>query len=884
MQHLVKFPHKLSTEEVVRRYDTKIDTGLNADEINRRREQFGENQLREQESKSPIRIFLEQFLDPVIYLLIVATALAFIFGEWIEGIAVTVVILLTVIIGFIMEWQATRSMEALREMAKTRSKVLRNGTEKVLKSTDLVPGDIMKLEMGDVVAADARIIEHENLAIKEAALTGESTQVEKKIEPLSEETALADRNNMVFKGTLVTRGTAKVVVTATGDETELGKIGKMTRSAERETTPLEKKLNRLSKRLIWLTLILAVMIAVSGYVQGKPLGLMIETAIALAVAAIPEGLPIVATIALARGMLRLAKKSVIIKKLEAVQTLGEVGTICTDKTGTLTENQMRAEMVIVNHQELEVGENWLENAKQESNYDALEKLIKVGLLCNNVPLEKGKREGDPLEVALLEMGEASAIDPTEVRANYPEVKEIPFDSELKLMSTINEWDDRYWVCVKGALKALLERCEKVMVGKEVQAFTDKKAWNEQADKMAAKGLRVLAFAYRETDRQPSDDALYDDLVFLGIVGFLDPPRQDIRPAIETFQRAGIHIVMITGDHPETAAKIAEEVGIFDQNELTNRVVKGTELTNFDTMDEEKKQAILEASVFARVNPEQKLDLISFYQEQNQILGMTGDGVNDAPALKKADIGIAMGERGTEAAKEVADIILKDDKFTSIELAIRQGRIIFKNIQHFVVYLLSSNLAEIISVALASLASLPLPLLPLQILYLNLVTDVFPALALGMGKGEKDIMEQPPRDPSAPIMPRKLWITMIIYGLSITAAVLGITIYGTYGLDLPDEEINNMAFYTLVGAQLINVFNLPKRQLSFFVNDITKNLWVWGAIGLCILLTALGYLLPILRGPLSLVPLDWSQMGLVVLFSFGSLLLAQLCKRLFRWTV
>ncbi|MDX1667157.1 MAG: cation-transporting P-type ATPase, partial [Saprospiraceae bacterium] len=854
----IKIPEKIHAQEakeVLKELDTDLSRGLTEAEVQKRREKFGANRLAKEERKNIGLIFLEQFLDPVIYVLAAATILAFTFEHYIEGVAVAIVILITALIGFFMEWQAIRSMEQLRKMAETVCRVLRGGEEKEIKATELVPGDIVLLKMGDVVPADARLIEHENLAVKESALTGESTQVDKQADPIQEDAPLAERSDMVFKGTLVSRGTARVVVTATGDETELGKITRMTREAEQEKTPLEKRLNTLSHRLIQLTLVLAVIIAAAGYVQGRPLLLMIETAVALAVAAIPEGLPIVATIALARGMLRLARRRVIIKKLEAVQTLGEASVICTDKTGTLTENRMEVQDLVLEAEHIDLKQGSPEKHKNE---EALNWLLKVSVLCNDAEPGSDDEEpkGDPLEVALLQVAQKMGKEAQEMRADFPEETELPFDTEKKMMGTLNRTEEGFVICVKGAVEPLLERCVKSLHPDGAGDFSDedRKEWENKADELASDGLRTLGFAYREASEKPEEEDFMHDLTFLGIAGFIDPPRSDVKDAIATCHNAGIQVVMVTGDHPKTALEIARQIGLVDKGE-TAKVVHGKDLEPPGSLSEEEQESLLATNVFARVTPAQKLDLIDLYQKHDRIVGMTGDGVNDAPALKKADIGIAMGIRGTEAAKEVADAILRDDRFTTIELAIKQGRIIFENIRKFVIYLLSSNLAEIISVAGASLSNLPLPLLPLQILYLNLVTDVFPALALGLGEGERKIMDRPPRDPKEPIMPRRKWISTIVYGLGITAGVLGITLYGNLYMKASKEIVNNMAFYTLVGAQLLNVLNLPGRDVSFFRNEVTTNLWVWGAILLCILLTAMGYFIPLLREVLSLVPIE-----------------------------
>jgi len=873
--------YSIPLEKLISDLKTDSSKGLGQSEIEKRRRAFGRNELKEQKQKSILLILLEQFLDPVIYMLLAAASLGFAFGEYIEAVAVLVVILITAAIGFFMEWQAVRSMEALRKMTLSHTRVLRSGREDVLESWELVPGDVVLLEAGDVVPADARIIEHENLAVKESALTGESMQVEKSTEILPEETHLSERLNMVFSGTLITRGTVKAIVTATGNETELGKISELTHQAEDEATPIEKKLAALSKRLIWLTLILAVLIAISGYVQGRELEQMIKTAIALAVASIPEGLPIVATIALARGMLRLAKDRVIIKELSSVETLGSTGVICTDKTGTLTENEMSVHSIFLPQREIELEEESSTLlTEQRKSDETINRLLEAGVLCNNVQISGNEiSQGDPIEVALVELALKATVDIENFRAQHPEIVELPFDTETKMMAVQNQFENGYRVSVKGALESVLHHCDKVLEKGDPVPLTNKDEWSNAASDMAAEGLRTLAFAYGESPTEFSKDQMVNGLTFLGLVGFIDPPRLDVKDAIRTCKDAGIRVVMVTGDHPETARSIAQAVGLLDGDGDIEKVFIGKELGQSIEADSSSKDELLRARIFARVNPSQKLKLVDFYQKNKFVVGMTGDGVNDAPALKKADIGIAMGIRGTEAAKEVADVILRDDQFTSIELAIRQGRIIFENIRNFVVYLLSSNLAEIIAVALASISNLPLPLLPLQILYLNLVTDVFPALALGLGEGQQNIMKHTPRPLDEPIMPKKYWLSTIIYGLGITAGVLGIKVFAHFYLKLDPEKVNNLAFYTLVLAQLLNVLNLPKRDESFFFNEVTKNKWVWGALVLCLLLTFLGYIIPPLREVLSLVPITSAELFWVFVFSLLSLVVSQLVKRM-----
>lgn len=867
-----KSPHVSSTDEVLDQLNSG-EKGLSGEETRRRLEIYGLNLLEKKKKKSVAFVFLEQFLDPIIYILTAAMILAFVFQEWLEGFSVLFVIMMTTLIGFFMELQAIRSVEALQKLAPMKSKVLRDSEVENIDSSLLVPGDIIILEMGDVIPADARLIESNGLALKEAVLTGESHQVEKVTDRLDGEVPVSDQRNMVFSGTIVSRGNGLAVVTSTGNHTKIGEISDLTQKAEKVRTPLEKKLSRLSRKLIWLTLILAALTTLSGYIQGKDLMLMIKTGIALAVAAIPEGLPIVATISLAKGMLRLSKQNVIIKKLESVETLGEIGVICTDKTGTLTENKMVARKIILQNESLEE----IDISSQGSSIpqDLKERIFQVSALCNNADADQ--LSGDPMETGLLELVMGLGGNVPGIRKEFSRIKEEPFDTEKKLMLTINKENDHFLVCVKGAMEAILKHCRRLQNGDEIVPLKNKEDWMKEGERMAADGLRTLALAYKNESEELPGEPL-NDLVLLGIVGFEDPPRQDVPQAIETYRKAGVKVVMVTGDHPQTALKIGEEIGLADANTNSDSVMYGPDIGDLKTISNDNKKKILDASIFARMIPEQKLDLVNFYQENKLLVGMLGDGVNDTPALKKADIGISMGIRGTEAAKEVADVILMDDKFTSTELAIRQGRNIFENIRHFVVFLLSCNMAEIIAVAIASMSNLPLPLMPLQILFLNLVTDVFPALALGMGKGNNTVMDQPPRSSEEPIITKSLWQSITAYSLSITLVVIGITWYADSIRGYDSAIVNNMAFYTLILGQLLNVFNLPSRKASFIFNEVTRNKWVWGAIILSILIVIIAYWIPFLNLMLSLKPLNFTQLSMIVAFGSLSVVLTQIMKR------
>ncbi len=878
---MIQNAFSLSIQDIVKVLQCDIQEGLTNKEVQERLLRFGPNKIPEKGPKKRILILADQFKDPIIYILWIAFLLAVILGDWPEGVAILVVIAITIGIGYFMELQAVRALEKLRSLGRVKTRVLRNGAVKTVEAAALVPGDILLLQAGDIVSADARLVKVEGLRVKEAALTGESLNIEKDTDPLPSDTLLPERKNMVYKGTFVVNGTANAIVVATGMHTELGKIQVLSEEAEKTQTPIERKLAQLSRWLIGLTVLLALLVVISGIYSGMDLKLMIQTGVALAVAAIPEGLPIVATIALARGMLSLSKKQVIIKKLEAVHTLGATNIICTDKTGTLTEDRQKVHTLTFQEKELiKVNEHYDALKKLASERSDLDRMIITGVLCNESPTTKGERIGDSIDIALLELAENLGYDPKKVREDYPEVMIFPFDTNRKFMLTVNRTNhDRYVVCAKGAFEVLVKHCSTVLVNDTIVPFENKNEWHDNVEKMASEGFRMLALAYRDLEIAPEKARILEDLTFIGVIGFIDPARTDVKDTISLYKNAGIKVVMMTGDHQQTAGKIAEEIGMISAENIPDQVIHAADLAEFGKGDTQFDKKVLEASVFARVTPKQKLDLITTYQKHGDIVGMFGDGVNDVPALRKADIGIAMGIRGTEVAREAADVILKNDKFTAMELAIHQGRLIFEHIRQFVVYLLSCNLAEIISVGVAAIMALPAPLLPLQILYLNLITDVFPALALGMGKGDEDLMNQPPREPDEPIMTRKLWVTTAVCGLSITVAVLGITLYSYLSLELPFEVINNMAFYTLVLAQLLNIFNMPSRKASFIVNEVTKNPWVWGALVLCVFIVVISNLIPLVAEALSLVNLSLEQWGIITAFASGSLVFTQLIKRL-----
>lgn len=825
--------------EVVRELGVPPDRGLDSGEVKKRRRIHGPNRLREAKRKSAWQVLADQFKSLIILLLALAATLSFAFGEWMEGVAIVVVIAVNGAIGFLTELRAVRSTEALRRLGEVSAKVRREGQIQEVPAQALVPGDIVVVEAGDIVTADLRLIEASKLQADESALTGESLPVGKKTEPVGGDAPLAEQANMLFKGTAVTRGSGEGAVVATGMSTELGRISSLVEEAEEEATPLEKRLDQLGHKLIWATLAIALVVAISGLLAGKELFLMIETAIALAVAAIPEGLPIVATIALARGMWRMARRNALINRLSAVETLGATNIICTDKTGTLTENRMTVARIALASGEVEIsGEGeFTKNGRPISPAEEeLRKALEVGVLCNNASLEpggaNGGREGvgDPLEVALLVAGAQGGINRKRLIEELPEAREDAFDPAVKMMATFHEDDGRYRVAVKGAPESLLEACSGVLTedGETELDGGDRGRWLERSERMAEEGLRVLGLARKAVDSL--DVAPYQGLTFVGLVGLLDPPRREVRRAIDLCQEAGIRVVMVTGDQPVTARNIALATGLIDDEGA--EVVQGGRLRSPEELSEEERRHLLHVPIFARVSPKQKLDLIALYQRSGSIVAMTGDGVNDAPALKKAEIGVAMGQRGTQVAREAADMVLKDDAFSTVVAAVAQGRVIFENIRKFVLYLISCNVSEIMAVSLASLANAPLPILPLQILFLNLVTDVFPALALGVGEGDPSVMERLPRDPKEPILTRAHWLAIGGYGLAITLSVLGALALALAWLGMEEQQAVTASFLTLAFAQLWHVFNLRDRGSSFLRNDITRNRFVWGALALC----------------------------------------------------
>jgi len=844
-----------NTDGVLDHLKVDADTGLSTDEVLRRRDIHGPNLLIQAGGKSVLSILLHQFDSIIVWLLAAGAAFSLYLGDMAEFFAILVVLFINGAIGFVTEYRAIRSMEALRRIARVRTRVRRDGKEIAVDARDLVPGDIVLLEEGNVVVADMRLVEALDMHCDESALTGESVPVIKQTAPLKADTILADRLNMAFKGSAVTRGQGEAVVTATGMDTQLGHISALAQSAEGAVTPLERRLDRLGHRLVWLTLALALFTVLVGILRGHDFADMVQTGVALAVAAIPEGLPVVATLTLARGMWRMAARNALISNMPSVETLGATTLIMTDKTGTLTENQMTAVRYLLAGGDIDLVRSGqrLQPTSLEGQA-ALAEAIRIGALCNSAVFEDEEEDvpdrGDPMELALLVAAQSAGVDRSDLLDDMPRTGLSPFDPSLKMMASMHRHAEGTYFAVKGAPEALIKHCDSVQIDGAAHPLSeeDQRAWIARARTVAGEGLRLLALASKTSP--DGNGSPYGGLTLAGIVCLLDPVRPGVPEAIRAAQHAGVRVIMMTGDHADTAATIAERAGLGDGD---ISVIEGADIGDIDKMlaGDAGYDEILHTDVFARLEPETKLKLVTLFQQHGEVVAVTGDGVNDAPALKKSDIGIAMGQRGTEVAREAADMVLKDDAFSTIIAAMQQGRVIFGNIRSFVLYLMSCNVSEILVVGLAVGLGLPTPLLPLQILFLNLITDVFPAFALGLSKGDRAVMERPPRDPQGSIVTGGHWVLIgtlggLITGLTLTAFMLAL-----FWLELPAEGAVTVAFLTLALAQLWNVFNMRKAGSGIVKNEVTVNPYVWAALVLCLTLIAAALWLPILSQVLRL---------------------------------
>ena len=857
-------PHAMTASETLAASEVSPINGLFETDVRHRAAQYGPNSIAARPPLSAWHVLAHQFRSPVVYLLAGAAALAFVFRELEEGLAIVAVLAVNALIGLFTELKAARSIEALRALGGRMARVRRDGHTRLVPAEELVPGDIVLVDAGDAIAADLRLIEASNLAADESTLTGESVAVHKDIAAVAADARLAERRSMLFKGTAITRGSGIGVVTAIGSHTELGRISRLVADAEAGSSPLEKKLARLSGQLVWATIIVAAIIVGVGLVTHDNVFLIIEAGIALAVAAIPEGLPIVATLALARGMWRMARQNALIERLSAVETLGATTVILTDKTGTLTENRMTVRRLWIDSGEIDI----TDHARKLANDALVTRLLTTAVLCNDATLGHTARDssGDPMELALLRAGRAAGLNRHALSTAHPLAAKHTFDSANKMMATVHTDGSRFLIAVKGAPEAVLAACTRAATERGDVPMDDvmRKAWSDRVDHLGTHGLRVLAGAGKSAAR--ADAAPYEELTFLGLLALEDPARADVPQAIDDCRRAGIRVVMVTGDHAVTARSIGRAVGL-----PSTKVVEGCHV---QTLIKGGHADLAAAGIFARVSPAEKLALVRAYQEAGDVVAMTGDGVNDAPALKQADIGVAMGLRGTDVAREAAAMVLLDDAFPTIVKAIREGRVIFGNIRCFVAYLLSCNLSEVIVVGLAILLTLPLPILPLQILYLNLVTDVFPAFALAMGEGERDVLARPPRDPKEPIVGRAQWIVIALQSIALSAGTFGALVLANAWLALPSRETVTVTFLTLAFAQLWHVFDMRHARAAPFNNEVTRNPWVWAALALCTLLLAVPPYVAPMAQVLHLAPLTPAMWSVVVAMSLLPMLVVQ----------
>lgn len=857
-----------TSEEVMKTLQVN-DKGLNDLEIKNRREKYGFNELSEGAKKSHLQIFLEQFKDFLVLILIGAAIISSFLGKFESTLVILVVVIINAILGTVQHIKAEQSLSSLKALSSPIAKVLRNGKKLEIPSREILVGDILFLDAGDYVSADGRIIENYSLQINESSLTGESESVLKLTEVINEENvSIGDRKNMVFSGSFVTYGRAVIVVTAIGMSTEIGKIANLLESAKEKKTPLQVNLDNFGKKLAYVILVISAIIFALNIFRGQAIMDSLMFAVSLAVAAIPEALSSIVTIVLALGTQKMSHENAIIRKLHAVESLGSISVICSDKTGTLTQNKMTVQKVYVD--EKIVPHDKLDHDK------LLEKnLVLMALLCNDAVTAENKEIGDPTEVALVNLGAIYDLDELDIRKNYPRVSEVPFDSDRKLMSTANKLKDKTYMITKGALDVLLSRTSNIVTSSGVKPLTekDKKEIEKVNKEFSQSGLRVLAFAYKEIENGKTVGVTDEnDLIFVGLISMMDPPRIESATAVASCIKAGIKPVMITGDHKITASAIAKQIGILNNE---SEAMEGYELDSIS--DEDLKTKVENISVYARVSPEHKIRIVRAWQEKGNVVAMTGDGVNDAPALKQADIGIAMGITGTEVAKDAAAMVLMDDNFSTIVKAISNGRSIYSNIKNSIKFLLSGNTAGILSVLYASLLALPIPFAPVHLLFINLVTDSLPAIAIGLEPHNKNIMNEKPRDISSPILNKAFAIEVIMEGLLITISTM--TAFHI-GLSTGNHIVaSTMAFATLCLSRLFHGFN-SRSQESIFRIGVFSNRYLWIATILGALLLELILRFKPLMGVFEVAILTSNQHSLVYGLSLVPLILIQMYKLLF----
>lgn len=808
----------MKIEDVCKDMQVNPESGLTDQEARKRLEQYGPNEIAQKKRRTIWQMFFSQFTDFLIIILLAAAVISILVGEGVDAVLIIIIVLLNATLSTIQESKAEKSLQLLKKMAAPMAKVIRDGVVQTISSREIVPGDVVLLETGNYVPADGRLIEAVNLSISEAALTGESQPVDKTTDAIDKDKlTVGDRLNMVYSGTIVAKGRGKAIVTSTGNETELGKIAKMLSEMEEEETPLQKNLEKLGKQIGLIVLAICAVVFVVGIFEGNPLLEMFLTSVSLAVAAVPEGLPAVVTIVLALGMYNMVKRHAVIRRLQAVEALGSVNVICSDKTGTLTKNEMTVVKYYLHPSMLFEHKQ----AKQNSS-KSLQSLLMGATLCNDsfITMKDGNRvtSGDPTEIALAVAAFDLGIEKAILEEKMPRIHEIPFDSDRKMMTTVHKDQNKTLSFTKGAPDVVIRNCNRYMSEDgQIKNLTeqDKEQILQYNTQMAQDGLRVLAVAFREVQNNDLSN-LESDMTFLGLMGMIDPPRPEVKQALEKCQTAGIRVIMITGDHKVTAQTIAKELGILDQNDM---ILTGNDLIEMDI--DQLVKVVEKVKVYARVSPNDKLKIVEALKKQGRIVAMTGDGVNDAPALKKSDIGVAMGITGTDVSKDASDMVLTDDNFASIVAAVEEGRKIFDNIRKVVYYLLSCNISEVATIFISILLRLPLPLIPVQILWMNLVTDGLPALALGVEPAEPDIMKRPPRDPKEGIMSKDVLTNIFIGGLLLS--VLTLFVYGWALIEHDQIELlRTMVFFTLCTGQLMHAFNSKSLRFSLFKVGIKNN--------------------------------------------------------------
>ncbi len=869
-----------SVEEVSKDLNVNIDKGLSNEEVDKRIEKYGLNKIKDKKKRSLFSIFISQLKDMLIYVLLGAAAITFFIGEYVDGIIILLVVFLNALIGVVQENKASQAIEELKKMSYPKALVRRDGNTVEINSEDVVPGDLVILDAGRYVPADIRLIDSANLKIEESSLTGESVPSEKDHNRVFNEDKIpiGDRINMAYSSTIVTYGRGEGIAVNTGMETEIGTIAKSLDQDE-GLTPLQKRLEELGKVLGFLAVGICVLIFIIAYFQGKDLFDMFLTAISLAVAAIPEGLAAIVAIVLALGVTRMSKQNAIVKRLPAVETLGSVNVICTDKTGTLTQNKMTVIELYTYQNKVKVSEEDLEEINETE-----ENLIKTFVLCNDATYEGEEKTGDPTEIALIEMGKKYNLPKKTLTENFPRVSEKPFDSDRKLMSTLNKEEKKYRVNTKGAIDNLLKICAKVLIDGEEKEFTSemKKEFLDASEVMSQNALRVLSCAYKYSEEKIPTEEMEKDLIFIGFVGMMDPPRIEVKDSIVEAKLAGITPIMITGDHKITAFAIAKELDIASSIE---EAIEGSELNNLS--DNELSKIIKKYKIFARVSPEHKVRIVKAFKDNGNIVSMTGDGVNDAPSLQGADIGVAMGITGTDVAKGASDMILTDDNFSTIVHAVEEGRNIYNNIKKSVVFLLSCNLGEVVAILASILFFWPIPLLPTQILWINLITDSLPAISLGVDPGDKSVMEETPRDPKESFFAGGVGVRVTIGGFLIGALTLAAFYIGLreYGYSPSSENIpfevltygRTMAFVVLAASQLFYSLTMRNDKKTIFKIGFLSNKYLIGSIFIGLLLQLGVISIPFLARAFKVVNLSLKDWGIVFSLALIPLFFKELYK-------